>query len=84
MIQIINNEITQIELPQSGYLKNGKSVSGYNLLPIDILKEEGWLTLRQEILEYNTETQYLQHNEYIIGIDEVIETFIVVNIEGET
>jgi hypothetical protein len=42
-VQVINNKIVQIGLPQSGFLKDGTSVSGYDLLPINILIEEGWV-----------------------------------------
>ena len=42
MIQVIDGEIKQYNLPKSGYLKDGTSVSGYHLLSQVILKDEGW------------------------------------------
>ena len=80
MVQVIDKQVVQTELPSSGYLKNGESVSGYNLLPSDILKEEGWLPLEQTIPIYDEKTQYLQHDNYAIKVNKVVETFIIVAI----
>ena len=52
MIQVINGEIKQYQLPKVGTLSDGSTVSGYHLLNEDILKEEGWLPLEDNPPEY--------------------------------
>lgn len=85
MIKVLveNGEIKQIGLPETGFLKDGRSVSGYNLLEESILNEEGWLPLEELKPEYNAETQYLQHEGYTIESDKVISRYIVKNIEQQ-
>jgi hypothetical protein len=42
---IENEQVTKTKLPKTGTLKNGSTVSNYNLLPHDVLIAEGWLPL---------------------------------------
>lgn len=79
-VQIENGQIVKYNLPQTGYLKNGQSVSGYNLLDAETLKQEGWLPLIEEMPVYNSETQYLQHDGYVIETERVISRYKVVDI----
>ena len=42
---IENGQVTKTRLPKTGVLKDGSTVSNYNLLPHDVLIAEGWLPL---------------------------------------
>ena len=64
MIQVIEGKIKQYSLPKVGTLKNGSTVSGYHLLDIDILKQEGWLPLEDSPPEHDEEIQYLVTDGY--------------------
>jgi len=75
MIQIINGEIKQYNLPKVGTLKDGRTVSGYHLLDEEILKQEGWLPLEDIKPEYDEETQYLVNDGYEVLEDKVIKKY---------
>ena len=45
---IENGQVTKTRLPRTGTLKDGSTVSNYNLLPHDVLIAEGWLPLVDE------------------------------------
>ena len=75
MIQVIEGEITQYSLPQTGTLKDGSTVSGYHLLDEYLLKDEGWLPLEDNPPEYDTETQYLMNDGYEVLEDKVIKKY---------
>ena len=75
--KIENGNVIQVGLPESGILKDGRTVSGYNLLPTNSLKVEGWLPLEQTIPDYDAETQHIEHDSYVIETDKVTETFTV-------
>lgn len=80
MVQVINGQIEKYELPQSGILKNGATVSCYNLLPIEVLKSEGWVELVEIKPTYNPETQYLEVDGYVISNDNATATYKISNI----
>jgi hypothetical protein len=80
MIQVINGEIIQYNLPKVGTLKDGRTVSGYHLLDEEILLNEGWLPLEDIPPEYDMETQYLVNDGYEILDDKVIKKYKVENI----
>lgn len=80
MVQVKNNEVVQSGLPCCGYLSNGESVSGYNLLPQEILLAEGWLPLEERRPEYNEETQCLVIDNYTVQKDKVIANYKAVDI----
>ena len=80
MIQVINDEIKQYRLPKAGTLKDGRAVSGYNLLSEDILRAEGWLPLEDNPPEYDIETQYLVQDGYEILEDKVIKKYRIEDI----
>jgi hypothetical protein len=75
--KVENGQVIQVGLPTTGILKDGSTVSGYNLLPEDILREEGWLPLIDNPPEYDPETQYLEHAGYIVGETEVTVNYII-------
>lgn len=75
MLQVINGEIKQYQLPKVGTLSDGRTVSGYNLLDEDTLKDEGWLPLEDIQPEYDVETQYLVQDGYEILEDKVIKKY---------
>jgi hypothetical protein len=70
-----NGVVTQIGLPQTGILKDGSSVSGYNLLEVEILLEEGWLPLVDVVPTYNVETQVVSQDGYTVEAGQVIQNY---------
>lgn len=83
MVQVINGEITQYFLPKVGTLKDGSQVSGYHLLDLEILLDEGWLPLVGTVPSYDLETQYLIDDGYEILEDKVIKKYIVEDIPAQ-
>ena len=83
MIQVINGKIAKYSLPKTGTLSDGRTVSGYHLLPIETLKEEGWLPLEDIEPEYNPETQYVRQTGYDILSDKVVKLYEVMDIPSE-
>ncbi len=77
MIQVIEGKIKQYNLPKTGVLKDGSTVSGYHLLDEEILLDEGWLPLEDVEPAYDEETQYLANNGYEILEDKVIKKYSI-------
>ncbi len=75
MIQVIEGKIKQYNLPKTGVLKDGSTVSGYHLLDEEILLDEGWLPLEDVEPEYDEEIQYLVDDGYEILEDKVIKKY---------
>ena len=75
MIQVIDGEITKYNLPKTGTLSDGRTVSGYHLLDEEILLNEGWLPLEDVKPDYDMETQYLVNDGYEILEDKVIKKY---------
>jgi len=71
MIQVENGKVVQTILPETGYLRDGRSVSNYHCLPEANLMAEGWLP--ENIIEpaFDTKTQCLVFDKYEIGADNV-------------
>jgi len=84
MIQVINGGIVQYNLPKTGTLKDGSTVSGYHLLDIAILKDEGWLPLEDIPPIYDEETEYLVDDGYEILEDKVIKKYKIEDIPEPT
>lgn len=78
MVKVINNQIVAHNLPETGYLNNGSSVSGYDKLPIEVLKAEGWLPLTEEIPQCG-DNQHLELSEYRIESDKVVRVYVAVD-----
>ena len=79
--KVENDQVIEVGLPETGILKDGSTVSGYNLLDEETLKSEGWLPIEENKPSYNTETQYLQFADYTIQADKVIANYEIRNIE---
>lgn len=75
MVRVENGKVVEVDLPLSGTLKDGRTVSNYNLLPIEILLEEGWLPLEQVVPSFYSEKEYPIHEFYLVEKDKVIEYF---------
>jgi hypothetical protein len=71
--------VKTIGLPQTGTLKDGSTVSGYNLLDAEILIDEGWLPLVDEPPTYNTETHLVSQDGYIIEADQVVQKYKIID-----
>ena len=78
MIQVINGEITKTQLPKVGRLADGRSVSGYDKLPIEILNKEGWLDEEEVIPDYDPATEKLANKSYDIQSDKVVINWEVI------
>ena len=75
-----NGEVAQIGLPTNGVMQDGATVSNYYCLPPDILKAEGWKPVREVRPDYDIETQYLDVLSTVDNGDEVVMTYVVVDI----
>ncbi|OZV10808.1 hypothetical protein CIW83_18495 [Tissierella sp. P1] len=84
MVQVKDNQIIKHSLPKTGQLKDGSTVSGYDILPLEILLDEGWLPLEDIKPTYDKETQYLLDDGYEILTDKVIKKYKVEDIVIET
>jgi len=72
----IKNENLEIGLPTSGVLRDGRTVSGYELLPLDELAQEGW----KEAIENHMlllENQYEEIESYFDNGTNIIITYLV-------
>jgi len=47
-VLVEHGQVTKTRLPKTGVLKDGSTVSNYNLLPHEVLIAEGWLPLIDE------------------------------------
>lgn len=75
--KVENGQVIQVGLPATGILKDGSTVSGYNLLPESVLLGEGWLPLIDNPPAYDRATQYLEHSGYTILETEIISNYVV-------
>ena len=83
-VRVDDKQITNFNLPTTGILKNGRTVSGYHLLDEEILLDEGWLPLEDIQPDYDTETQYLINDGYEILEDKVIKKYRVEDVPEPT
>jgi len=80
-VKVEDNQVIQTGLPSTGVLRDGSTVSGYNLLDETTLRNEGWLPLEENKPNYDEATQYLDFAGYEILNDKVIANYIVKDIE---
>lgn len=71
---------TELSLPQTGVLSDGRTVSNYHLLPESVLFSEGWLPCEEIKPEYNAELQYLVVETAIQQGDIIVVTYKAVEI----
>lgn len=77
---IKNGQVIKTRLPENGKLRDGRTVSNYNLLPHDVLLAEGWLPLVGEPPETDEKHRavvsgyeiYEDRVETIYSIEEII------------
>lgn len=76
MLARIVNSYLEFGVPRVGTLKDGRSVSGYDLLPADILEAEGW----KNATEHHPEGQAGEEEtlDRYVDTGEVIEIFFTV------
>ncbi len=60
MLQVIDGQIVKHSLPKTGVLKDGRTVSGYDALPVEILAEEGWHDDPRDSYTYDAATEQLE------------------------
>ncbi len=82
--KVESGQVTQVGLPTTGTMTDGSTVSGYDLLPENVLLSEGWLPLVEDRPEYDFETEYLEHAGYTVGATEVTVNYTVKQIEPVT
>lgn len=76
-VKVEGNQVVATELPEVGVLKDGRTVSGYHLLPEDALKEEGWLPLVDNPPTYDPSSEVLKFVGYDIKETKVIAKYEV-------
>lgn len=74
--KVENNQVIQIGLQSTGVLKDGSTVSGYNLLDEATLKAEGWLPLIDNPPGCS-EYEYIEHEGYTITENTVIVNYVI-------
>lgn len=79
--KVVNGQVTRAQLPTSGILQDGRTVSNYHLLPDGILLAEGWLPCEEVKPEYDEATQYLVIDTEVVQDDKVIVTYKTVDFE---
>ena len=84
MVQVKDNQIIKYSLPKTGRLKDGSTVSGYDILPLETLLAEGWLPLEDIKPTYNQDNQYLLDDGYEILTNKVIKKYKVEDLIIET
>lgn len=77
---VVDGQIMQDTLPNTGYLKDGSSVSQYYMLDDAILRSEGWLPIVDSPPVYDAETQTLTNGGYVVDGDRVIVDYKVEDI----
>lgn len=75
--RVEKGEVTEIGLPETGILKDGRTVSGYNLLPEKILKKEGWVIVEEERPAYDQATEHLVGPNYKVKGNKVVAEYTV-------
>lgn len=68
---IENNKVTKTNLPKTGRLSTGETVSNYHLLPHETLLQEGWLPLEDNPPETDDKHEVIQEG-YDIQKDKVV------------
>jgi hypothetical protein len=77
MYRVKDGEIIERALPRTGVLSDGRSVSGYHLLPEAILQAEGWLPVEEVKPKYDPKTQQLSGPAEQILKDKIVLTWQV-------
>ena len=75
MIQVKDGKGTQRNLPQTGVLSDGRTVSNYHCLSADILKAEGWLPVEEVKPKYDPAIEQLTGPAEAILKDKVVLTW---------
>ena len=81
MARIDNGEVVATRLPRTGRLSDGRTVSGYDKLPPDVLYDEGWRDVTDDgPPEHDPETHYARRTGYVYDpdTDTVTATYKVV------
>lgn len=78
MVRVKDSVVVETNLPRTGRLKDGRTVSNYHLLDKEILKFEGWMDLIIDYPEYDITTHRLANPQYVIFEDHVKRVFEVV------
>jgi len=71
---------TELFLPTSGILSDGRTVSNYHLLPVETLTTEGWKPIEEVKPVYDEATQYLQMDSAVDAGDKITVTYVAVAI----
>jgi hypothetical protein len=74
---------TELDLPTSGVLVDGRTVSNYHLLPVEILTAEGWLPCEEIKPVYNEATQYLEVDTAVKQGNKIVVTYRAMAIPTE-
>lgn len=75
-----NGAVTRVGLPQTGILKDGSTVSGYDLLDAEILAAEGWLPLVDIMPDSSAET--FEQDGYTIEATRVVQKYKSIGLDS--
>lgn len=71
---------TELALPTSGVLSDGRTVSNYHLLPESVLLSEGWKPIKEVKPTFDEATQYLVVDTAVDKGDKITVTYKAVDI----
>ena len=71
---------TELSLPISGTLSDGRTVSSYHLLPLETLTAEGWKPIEEVKPAFDEATQYLEVDTAVDAGNKITVTYKAVNI----
>jgi len=77
------NGAIKLGLPPSGILKDGRTVSNYNEMPVDILLSEDWKAVEEVKPTYDDATQMLVIDTTEEQTDKIIATYKAVSIPAD-
>ena len=77
-----DERVVEIGLPKVGKLKDGRTVSGYNLMDAESLAKEGWLPF-EDVQPVLAENQYADFIEYSITADKIVAKYAVLTCKPE-
>lgn len=77
---IQDGQIVNTVLPETGFLLDGRAVSGFNKLDSETLRELGWIPIEDAgPPEYDPETQRVEQT-LVVGAETVIALYTVIDI----
>lgn len=75
-VQVVNGEVVDTAIPESGVLADGRPVSNYHLLPEETLEDEGWIPVVEDSPpDYDPGTHNLVADGYEVRSDGAVAKY---------